>query len=81
GQFEQEINGFLLARLQYGINLRRAATEAVGNFLYRLPDYAENLKTYRAQDNSAIKARLAELLADNGALARDFHKKRKRLIP
>ena len=45
GQFEQEINGFLLARLQYGINLRRAATEAVGNFLYRLPDFAENLKT------------------------------------
>ena len=81
GQFEQEINGFLLARLQYGINLRRATTEAVGNFLYRLPDFAENLKTYQAKDNSAIKARLAELLADNCALARDFHGRRKRLIP
>jgi uncharacterized protein (TIGR00661 family) len=81
GQFEQEINGFLLARLQYGINLRRATTEAVGNFLYRLPDFAENLKTYQVQDNSAIKARLAELLAHNCALARDFHRKRKRLIP
>ena len=81
GQFEQEINGFLLARLQYGINLRRATSEAVGNFLYRLPDFAENLKTYQAQDNSAIKARLAEFLADNCALARDFHGKRKRLIP
>ncbi|MDH3797988.1 MAG: hypothetical protein OES70_05090 [Desulfobacterales bacterium] len=81
GQFEQEINGFLLARLQYGINLRRITTEAVGNFLYRLPDFAENLKTYPAQDNSAIKARLAELLADNCAFARDFHRKRRRLIP
>jgi uncharacterized protein (TIGR00661 family) len=81
GQFEQEINGFLLARLQYGINLRRATTEAVGNFLYRLPDFVENLKTYQAKDNSAIKARLAELLADNCSLARDFHGRRKRLIP
>ena len=81
GQFEQEINGILLALLKYGINLRRVTIEAVGNFLYRLPDFAENLKTYRAQDNSAIKARLSELLADNCALARDFHGKRKRLIP
>lgn len=80
GQFEQEINGFLLARLKYGINLRRASAEAVGNFLYRIPDFAENLKTYQAQDNSAIKARLTELLADNCALAGDFHRKRKRLI-
>jgi len=81
GQFEQEINGFLMALLKYGINLRRVTIEAVGNFLYRLPEFAENLKTYRAQDNSAIKARLSELLADNCALARDFHGKRKRLIP
>lgn len=81
GQFEQEINGFLLARLKYGINLRRVTIEAVGNFLYRVPDFAENLKAYQARDNSAIKARLAELLVDNCALARDFHGKRQRLIP
>jgi len=81
GQFEQEINGFLLARLKYGINLRRTNSEAVGNFLYHLPDFVENLKTYQAQDNSAIKARLAELLVDNCALARQFHRKRARLIP
>ena len=81
GQFEQEINGFLLARLQYGINLRRISPEAIGNFLYRLPDFSENLKTYQAQDNSAIKAKLAELLDDDCALARDFHRKRARLIP
>ena len=77
GQFEQEINGFLLARLKYGINLRRASAEAVGHFLYRIPDFAENLKTYQAQDNRAIKARLTELLADNCALARGFSQKTK----
>ena len=81
GQFEQEINGFLLARLKYGINLRRATTEAIGNFLYRTPDFAENLKSYEAQDNSAIKSRLAEFLDDDCALAREFHAKRRRLIP
>jgi uncharacterized protein (TIGR00661 family) len=80
GQFEQEINGFLLARLKYGINLRRTNSEAVGYFLYRLPDFVENLKTYQARDNSAIKARLAKLLDDNCALAREFHRKRARLI-
>jgi uncharacterized protein (TIGR00661 family) len=81
GQFEQEINGFLLARLKYGVNLRRPTSEAVGHFLYRIPDFTEHLKTYRAQDNSAIKARLSELLDDNGALAKDFHARRMRLIP
>jgi len=81
GQFEQEINAFLLARLKYGINLRRTNSEAVGHFLYRLPDFVENLKTYQARDNSAIKARIAELLDDNCALAKDFHRKRARLIP
>jgi uncharacterized protein (TIGR00661 family) len=80
GQFEQEINAFLLARLKYGINLRRTNSETVGHFLYRLPDFVENLKTYQARDNSAIKARLAELLDDNCALAKDFHRKRARLI-
>ncbi len=81
GQFEQEINGFLLARLKYGVNLRRPSSEAIGHFLYRIPDFAENLKAYPAQDNSAIKARLCELLEDNCALAADFHGKRMRLIP
>ncbi len=81
GQFEQEINGFLLAHLKYGVNLRRPTSEAVGHFLYRIPDFTESLKTYAAQDNRAIKAKLSELLDDNGALARDFHSKRMRLIP
>ena len=43
GQFEQELNAFWLAKLNYGINLRRTRSEAVGNFLYRLPDFKESL--------------------------------------
>ncbi|UCD79149.1 MAG: hypothetical protein JSW26_27745 [Desulfobacterales bacterium] len=76
GQFEQELNAILLARLKYGINLRRIRAEAVGNFLYRLPDYKSNLNTYRAEGNSAIKAKLGELLDDNCLLAKEFHNRR-----
>jgi len=77
GQFEQELNGYLLARLKYGVNLRRIRSEAVGHFLYRLPEYADNLNAYRAEDNRAIKAKLGELLADNGLQAKAFYIKRR----
>jgi uncharacterized protein (TIGR00661 family) len=77
GQFEQELNAFLMARLKYGINLRRIRTEAIGNFLYHLPDYRHNLTAYRAEDNSAIKDMLGDLLEDNCAKAKEFHLRRK----
>ena len=77
GQFEQELNAHWLAKLNYGINLRRVRSEAVGNFLYRVPDFKNNLNDYRAVDNSAIKDQLEELLDDNCALAREYHRKRK----
>ena len=80
GQFEQELNAYQLARLKYGINLRRVRSEAIGNFLYRLPDYQDNLNSYRAEDNSAIKSMLGELLDDNCSKAREFHLKRKKQL-
>jgi uncharacterized protein (TIGR00661 family) len=64
GQFEQELNGFLLDGLKYGANCPDISKEAVASFLYHLPDYRENLKGYRAEDNKAIKAKIDELLKD-----------------
>ncbi len=78
GQFEQELNAFWMAKLNYGINLRRIRSEAVGNFLYRLPDYEEKLNDYDAADNSAIKAMLAELLDNNCELVKAYHLGRKK---
>lgn len=78
GQFEQELNAHWLAKLTYGINLRRIRSEAVGNFLYRVPDFKINLKDYRAADNSAIKDKLEELLDNKCALAREYHRRRRR---
>jgi uncharacterized protein (TIGR00661 family) len=77
GQFEQELNAHWLAKLNYGINLGRIRSEAVGNFLYRVPDFKENLNDYRSADNRAIKAKLAELVDNNCAVAKEFHLKRK----
>lgn len=77
GQFEQELNAHWLAKLKYGVNLRRVRSEAVGNFLYRLPDFKENLKVYPAVDNSAIKDKLEKLVSDNCALAKEFHRRRR----
>jgi len=77
GQFEQELNAHWLAKLNYGINLRRIRSEAVGNFLYRVPDFKENLNDYQAVDNSAIKDKLGELLDDSCVLARDYHHRRR----
>ena len=78
GQFEQELNAHWLAKLNFGINLRRIRSEAVGNFLYRVPDFKVYLNDYRAVDNSAIKDKLEELLDDNCALARDYQRRRRR---
>ena len=77
GQFEQELNAHWLAKLNYGINLRRIRAEAVGNFLYRGPDFQEHLNDYPTVDNSAIKDQLGELLDDGCALAWDYHRRRK----
>ncbi len=76
GQFEQEINGFLMAGLGYGKNLTRITREAVGDFLYCLPDYRSRLNHYPVEDNSKIKHKLDELLDDHCVLLRNFHKRR-----
>ena len=81
GQFEQEINGYLLSRLGYGINLRRVNAPAIGNFLYRIPDFRKELGNYAAEDNSRIKSKLEEVLDNKCAIAREFHQRRTRLIP
>jgi uncharacterized protein (TIGR00661 family) len=76
GQFEQELNGYLLAQLGYGVNVRKVSSMAVSSFLYHVQDYAEELQSYTSTDNSAIMEKLDALLADNCALAKEFHFKR-----
>ncbi|MGI9331669.1 MAG: MJ1255/VC2487 family glycosyltransferase [Gammaproteobacteria bacterium] len=77
GQFEQEFNALLLADLGYGKNGRRKSRETIGDFLYRVPDYREQLARYRTADNHAIFAELDELLARDCDRAKAFHRERK----
>jgi uncharacterized protein (TIGR00661 family) len=77
GQFEQQLNGYQLHELGYGRCLRAPTPEAVAEFLYHVPDFASRLEAYDPGDNTAIKEKLDELLADDCALARQFHEGRR----
>ena len=76
GQFEQELNAILLADLAYGKNGREMTGESIGDFLYHLPEYKDRLGQYVGEDNHRIEAKLDDLLADDCALAREFHLRR-----
>ena len=78
GQFEQQLNGYMLEKLGYGKNVRDVTADAVGNFLYRLPEYADQLRAYDATDNRAILSKLDELLVDELAALREFYDRRRR---
>lgn len=77
GQFEQQLNAFQLEELGFGKNGQQATAEVIGDFYYRLPDYQRQLANYQPGDNSEIKAKLDELLADDCRVARQFHEARK----
>ncbi|MBN1983862.1 MAG: hypothetical protein JW795_20180 [Chitinivibrionales bacterium] len=77
GQFEQELNGIFLAQLGCGVNCRSIQKEAMAAFLYHIPDFDEQLKSYPSSDNREIKEKLDELFADEAACARQYHEKRK----
>ncbi len=76
GQFEQELNGFLLSLLDYGKNMRHIQRDTIASFLYHIPDYKKNLQKYKAADNSAIKMKLNELLENNCKQLILFHQNR-----
>ena len=54
----------------------RARPEDIGDFLYHLPEYRACLTEYSSRGNGEIQAKLDELLADEAALARDYHRRR-----
>jgi len=72
GQFEQELNAFQIQQLGYGKCVRDPSSEAVGDFLYRLPDYRERLQDYVSSDSTEIKAKLDQLLADDLKLLKEY---------
>ncbi|MEJ2544598.1 MAG: glycosyltransferase family protein [Calditrichaceae bacterium] len=78
GQFEQELNGYMLEKLSYGLNARRTSSKTIAEFLYHIPDFEKQLQMYRVEDNTAITNKLDVLLSDGCRLAREFHEKRQK---
>lgn len=79
GQFEQEINAHFLDCLGFGKRLRRSIDSSIGDFLYRLPDYQARLDDYAPSDNTGIKRKIDELLANDCVLAKQYHERRREL--
>ena len=76
GQFEQQLNAFQLEQLGYGKCVTEGYRDAVGAFLYQLPDYRANLSEYEASDSSGIKQKLANLVENEAREAHSCREKR-----
>jgi uncharacterized protein (TIGR00661 family) len=65
-QFEQIFNAYWLQKTGYGAYWKDLNKERVESFLYNLPVYWEKLAGYPREGNSALLAKLDELIAQHG---------------
>ncbi|HEY6250242.1 MAG TPA: glycosyltransferase family protein, partial [Candidatus Angelobacter sp.] len=63
-QFEQLFNAYYVDKAGYGTYWDELNRERVESFLYNLPVYKENLKSYPRQDNSALLQKVDALVAE-----------------
>jgi uncharacterized protein (TIGR00661 family) len=63
-QFEQIFNAHYLASMGYGAFWKELEKEKIESFLFNIERYRENLRGYPRQDNSALFAKLDELLCE-----------------
>ncbi len=61
-QFEQLLNACNIARLGYGAHWDELNQERIESFLFNVERFRENLRNYPRQDNSALFAKLDELI-------------------
>ena len=80
GQFEQVLNGLMLNDLRYGRSSMELTKEDISAFLYDIPEYTENLKSYERKGNEAIKEMLDLMLANNCQLLNSFNEKRRTIF-
>ena len=76
GQFEQQLNGYLLEKMGYGKNVREIDDDVIGEFLYDIPRYDQRFQDYQSTDNQAIQEKLDELLEKDAIFAKDFQANR-----
>jgi uncharacterized protein (TIGR00661 family) len=61
-QFEQVFNAYYIGKMGYGAWWDELNKERIESFLFNLDLYRDNLKHYARQDNSALFAKLDELI-------------------
>jgi len=76
GQFEQELNGYVLESLSYGKSMPRLSRDIVSAFLYEIPEYKEKLKQYSTAGNDLIKEKIDSLLTNDMKELLEYHNKR-----
>ncbi|HWX53403.1 MAG TPA: glycosyltransferase family protein [Verrucomicrobiae bacterium] len=64
-QFEQILNAYHLDKTGYGAYWKDLNKERVESFLFNLEQYAENLKSYPREGNTALLGKLDALIAEN----------------
>jgi uncharacterized protein (TIGR00661 family) len=69
-QFEQTFNAYYVDKLGYGAWWRELGKEQIESFLFNLPVYADNLQSYPRAGNSALLAKLDELVRNFTTKAR-----------
>jgi len=77
GQYEQELNAWQLEQSGFGSAAATPSTDSLQHFWQHLSEYREALTGYARDDGQAIKSRLANLVSDDAALAREYRTKRK----
>lgn len=73
-QFEQTFNAYYLDQTGYGAWWKELNKERVESFLFNLPQYTETLASYPRQGNTALFAKLDELIAEFTAKPPDVAK-------
>ena len=63
-QFEQIFNAYYIDKMGYGAYWEKLDKEKIDSFLFNLDVYRESLKGYPRQDNSALLAKLDQLVRE-----------------
>lgn len=73
-QFEQTFNAYYVDKLGYGAWWDDLRKEQIESFLFNLPFYSDNLRSYPRTGNSTILAKVDELIAKLTAKGRNVRK-------
>jgi uncharacterized protein (TIGR00661 family) len=73
-QFEQTFNAYYVDKLGYGAWWDNLGKEQIESFLFNMPFYSDNLRSYPRTGNGAILAKVDELIGKLTAKARNGRK-------